>query len=679
MFYSMRRRGVSLIETIFAMALVGLVLSLGILQFRAPVTGAGSKSVAQVLAAQLISARKRAMSQHTNVAVVVPAALGTRPYAQSIFLMDGDAAPHVRQVINLARDFPRSYVAVGTWDRAQAATVDAPVQRSAFGSEFNLTAWLNGATAGYQAKDYVIAFTPDGKVNTNDLPWVGGQLQLVACSGLDFRAAGGVPGTPDTGAHTAEKFELFNVYQPHTVVVSQEGSVSVVAGLIGANPPALSNTPVLASIPPAAAPVLNGPANEAPEMIGVEAFPQAEALVPGGYSAVIPATGFVTLVVRVKDEDAGDRLCCKFKATDASGGADAGTFSQGTGFVRMNWDPKDQGGCWKATWVWTPPGRPTDTRFAPPDGSEFRIEGEVVDAHGASTTFGGGANVISLQVVNRANVVFSADYQGRRQLFRMSPQTRTASVLPLQLETKADVFAPAVSPDGQQLLYIHGERGVVGGRFEVRLCDISGSNDQLIYSTTAGLLNLSWSPTATHFVFQEKGGPLRTMKVLAGATPTFLTNGSDPCWGDLPSRQWIAYADPTGDVQLIHPTSLATVQLTTDGATRHYSLCSWSNGSDVLFFQSQNGQIFQLPITWNGSGVPSTSATSPVAVGNGPGTLLSPLRFWGTPTQAVTSVATGLNIADYVNGASPTFVQNLGFQIDTPAYTSNWDDVNWIR
>lgn len=674
----MHRRGVSLIETIFAMALVGLVLSLGILQFRAPVSGAGSKSVAQVLAAQLISARKRAMSQHTNVAVVVPSALGSRPYAQSMFLMDGDSAPQVRQVINLARDFPRSYLAVGTWDRAQPGTMDAPVQRSAYGSEFNMTAWLDGAAAGYQAKDYVIAFTPDGKVNTNDLPWVGGQLQLVACSGLDFRAGGTLPGTPDAGPHTAANFELFNVYQPHTVVVTQEGSVSVIAGLIGANAPALSNTPVLATVPPAAAPVLSGPPNQAPEMIAVEAFPQAETLIPGGYSAVIPATGFVTLVVRVKDEDAGDRLCCKFSATDASGGADGGTFSQGNGFVRMNWDPKDQGGCWKATWVWTPPGRPTDTRFAPPDGSEFRIQGEVVDAHGASTTFGGGANVISLQVVNRANVVFSADYQGRRQLFRMSPETRTASVLPVAIETQGDLYAPAVSPDGKQILYVH-ENKEVGNRFDVHLCDITGRNDELIYASTARLLGLSWSPTATHFVFQDNSNNLKTMQLVAGAVPVNLTSGKDPCWADLPSRQWIAYVNPAGDVSLIHPTNFTTVALTSDGATQRYQLCSWSNGSDLLFFQSQNGQIYQMPITWSGSGDPSTSAASPTAVGNGPGTLLSPLRFWGTPSQAVTSVATGLNIADYVDGASPTFVQNLGFQIETPAYTSNWDDVNWIR
>lgn len=421
-----QERGVSLIETVFAMALVGLVLSMGILQFRTPTTAAGSKSLAQVVAAQLISARKRAISQHTTVAVVIPAAGGTRPHAQSLFLMDGDSAPKVRQVINLERDFPRSYIAVGTWDRAQAATLDAPVQRSAFGSGFQMLEWLKGAEAGYVAKDYVIAFTPDGKVNSNDLPWAGGQLQLVASSGLDFRSAATPTGTARAGAHSATTYELFSVYQPHTISISQEGTVTVIPGLAGANPPALSTTPVLSAVPPAAAPVLNGPPNKSPVLLGVEAFPQAETLIPGGYSAVIPASGFVTLVVRVADENAGDRVCCRFSATDVGGG-DGGNFSQGSGFVRMNWDPNDRNpayptGCWKATWVWTPPGRPNDNRYLPPNGSEFRIEGEVIDAHGGSVTFGGGANVISLQVVNRANVVFSALYQNRRQLFRMSPE-----------------------------------------------------------------------------------------------------------------------------------------------------------------------------------------------------------------------------------------------------------------
>lgn len=192
---------------------------------------------------------------------------------------------------------------------------------------------------------------------------------------------------------------------------------------------------------------------------------------------------------------------------------------------------------------------------------------------------------------------------------------------------------------------------------------------------------LSWSPSGTHFVFQDANDQLQKVQLVAGAIPTTLGGGKEPCWADLPgAREWIACIDATEDVTLVNPMDgTARVKITTDGTpVGQYKMCSWSNGSDQIFFQSQNGKIYQMPITWT-AGVPAAADPSPTVVQNGPGLLQSPLRFWGTPAQAVSAIATGLNIADYVDGGSPTFVQNLGFQIDTPAYTSGWDDINWIR
>lgn len=668
-------KGFSLVETLFALGLVVLIFALGILNLRNPTSGAGSKGVAQLLAAQLTDARQRALSQHTTVAVVVPSASGSRPYADGLYAMAGDSAPRIYRAINLAREFPRAYVAVASWaGPATPATVDSPIRQSSPSSRFDLATWLSGAD-GYQARDFVICFTPDGKVHTNDLPWTNGQLRLVTCSGLEFQSTT-FGGTPVTGSNTAGQFELTRVYQAHTVTVTQEGSVWTSPGLVEATPTVMALTPVSSAVPPASAPNLTASANHNPTVLRVEAFPVADSAVPGGYNSIIPPNGFVTLVVRVLDEDAGDPLCCKFSASAVGGGA-SGTFSQGSDFVRMNWDPQDTGagypnGCWKATWVWTPPDDPQDPRYDPPTGSVFEITGEVIDSHGGSVTFGGGAGVISLQVVNRGKVVFSARYQGRQQLFCMSPETRSASVLPITVSGAGNLHAPSVSPDGKQLLYVNS----TGTSHGVYLCNIDGSNNQLLHQQATAINHLTWSPDATRYMFDDATG-LHVAKLTPGASPTgALVAGSQPCWNDLASQSWVVYVNPARDIELLNPSTSATIPVTSDGSTQNYSLPSFNEGSTAIYYKDGSNQIHQVDLTYSG-GVPTPAA--PKLVGNIPPGVISPLRFTGNPPKVVMSTVTGLTLADYVNGANPTFVQNLGFQIDAPAYTSNWDEVNWSR
>lgn len=410
------RKGLTLAETMITLGIMAMLLSLGILSFRAPTSNAGSQGVAQTIAGQLMQARRRAISQHSTVALVIPSAGGISAYSQSILVLSGDAGPKTTQVINLAKEFPGAYAAVGVWDSPTPPTVDAPVQQNSPRSRFDISGWLSAAGSGYQPKDYVVAFTSDGKVMTNDLPWMDNQLHIVACSGVDFSSAASVPGTRRSGAHKVNLFQFNSVYQPNTVTITQEGAIWVTPGLVQANPGVVKNAPVNSAIPAAAGPTLGGAPNAPPVVVGIESFPKS--VTPGTSTVLLPATGFVTLEIRVTDPTPGDQLCCRFES-DPVGGGQAGTFSQGSGFVRMNWDPRDTGpgypsGCWKATWVWTPPGRPGAYST-----KDFEITGEVIDSHGAIVPFGTSTSPIVLRVLSQGDVIFSAQYQGRRQLFRI--------------------------------------------------------------------------------------------------------------------------------------------------------------------------------------------------------------------------------------------------------------------
>ena len=727
-----RMGGVTLAETLITLSILVIVMSLGILQFRAPIDSAGAQGMAQAFAAQLTAARKRAMSQHTTVAVCLPSAAGTRPHSQAFYVLEGNEAPTVTQVFNLGSDFPNSYLVSGVWGTAANVTLNPPQGYSSdTGPNMNLANWLGAPNTNYGYRDYTIAFTYDGKVQTNDLPWVGGQLQILACSGCTWGSALSIPGTPKAGGNSAVNFALSDLYEANTICISETGNIWITPGAVQANAGVISATPQTPG-PPAAPPVVGGTPNTAPTILSVTTVPVQSA---GNYTAVIPASGYVTFVIRALDSDPNEHLSCSLSAisTNTANISSGGNFSQNPGAVRMYWDPTDcnttgyPNGCWKAVWVWAPPGSPTDPNYSPP-GFDFKITGSVTDDHGVSASFGGTsvvtngppASALGVHVVNEGHLVFSAAYAGTTQLFRMDPTATTVTPLfPTGSLTSSNLTQtlPVASSDGSQLIYLQTAGMSSGGNWPCSIfqCDYLGNNNHLVVNlpyyvgnpgASAAVLSknissLSISGDGTQYCAFISGTNETIVGPVSG-TGSILSLGfasasnSNPSWSPATGGNtagWIAFVDSNNTVAVCNandaqyigtapygyanttaaftPPSLK--ELSAAGSPQYLS---W-NGDGSMITWWDSGVLKACPVSLSGS----TFSGGSVANITGAPPTGSPFQFNSTSKRVINSAPTGyINIADYAPAPTNELLGVTSLSLDLPGLTlGSVDGLTWTQ
>jgi prepilin-type N-terminal cleavage/methylation domain-containing protein len=164
-----RRPAFTLLEIMVAVALFGVVMAtVGPNMRRSSVS---TKGAALALAAALTEARQQAITQQVPVALVIPSDNGSQGQADSYYIAVGEQ-PRVTQVKRLGGEQSDLRLMVGHWplDTSKLTTpalttTIAPPPEAVWENDFDLNRW--GLPA---AKDFAFAFTPRGKLLTNDLP-----------------------------------------------------------------------------------------------------------------------------------------------------------------------------------------------------------------------------------------------------------------------------------------------------------------------------------------------------------------------------------------------------------------------------------------------------------------------------------------------------------------------------
>ena len=287
------RSGFTLLEVIFSMALIGLLLGLGILNFRSKIAREGTRGLALALASELRAARARAVTQQTFVGVCFPNEDETNPVSSSVALREGVERSSLRDVHHFDQDFDAG-IFVGTW----------PVTGTPMGAPSTGPSLISSLTGLDPAlwtgtRDYCLIFGPDGTVTSRGLPTLDGEFAFLVGNSFSHQ-----PGSEDW-------FEVTAVGDPMTVLVSNSGSVRVESGASGASSLPTPGDPLALARPPT---LPGSGTGTAPEIAELEAFPS--------HNPSLPNTSLSQTYIEIHPDGEGDYGLATFqiKATDIDGG-----------------------------------------------------------------------------------------------------------------------------------------------------------------------------------------------------------------------------------------------------------------------------------------------------------------------------------------------------------------------
>ena len=464
----LRRRAFSLIELLWAMGLLALLAGLAFVGAGKP-SSATSRSLADVVAAELVTARGLARSQQVPVAVRLHCQNG--PIANALSLWRGDHQPRCIKNLNLAAELPRGQIFWGVWGSSSTPTLDRPALAGS--TPFSVRDWF--APQAVPA-DPMVVFTPDGMAWSNDLPLIQGAYRLVACTGAESSNANPI-GSTVVDPRPAY-FSLTAVQQPNTISIELQGAVHVDGGVLGQD----GSVAVRAchSQPPAFAQRLSVPANSTPVVTSLKLSPEAPSSLPPGVQAQVSREGHVVLSVQAQDAD-GDALLCEFTAS-------GGGFTN-SGSNKMQWDPADQ--LWKASWVFRPnPADATSTRY--------QIDCHVKDERGTPAVAAVGVQLTAqLELVVLDRLVYGRiPYE---ELYSMNSDGSDRRVLQVMKAIRGPADFPSISPDGSKILFTN-ERTL-----DLWVVNVDGSGARQLTSGR-GCYGANWSPDGSKILFAAEFG-----------------------------------------------------------------------------------------------------------------------------------------------------------------------------
>ena len=220
-----RQLGLTLIEVVLTLLLVGLLSGLSLWALKPGKSKLSSLALATALGEEFEATRKLAIAQGRPTALCIPTDGGASPLASSVYRLEGWNKPVVMASKGYGGDYPGLFFLAARWS-GPAFTEGLPGSPLSKFELFNLANWL---PEEYK-NDYVFCFTPDGGVISNGQPATDGRYTIL------------VAANPVVGGSPPNMRTLNGANGAATLLLSPSGGVEVVAGVpsgvLGAGSPA---------------------------------------------------------------------------------------------------------------------------------------------------------------------------------------------------------------------------------------------------------------------------------------------------------------------------------------------------------------------------------------------------------------------------------------------------------
>ena len=482
----------------WSLGLLALLVSLAVVGLGRP-SPATARTLADLVAGELLSARAQAISQRRPIAVRLHSAGGA--LAPSLSLWRGEHQPRCFKNLNLASEVPGGSIFWGLWPGPVARLI-----RPAASGEtpLDVAAWF---APGAVVSDPMLIFSPEGAAFSNELPLLDGSYRWVTCSGAEVVAA--APPDPPTLVSGRPLFALTAVSQPHTISIDLNGAVHLDAGLWKQDGSVAQRR--CSSHASAQTFSLNLPVNSTPVVSTFKISPQVPSSLPTGVSAQVSAEGHVDFSVEAQDSD-GDALFCELVS-------DGGGFAQ-VRSNKMEWDA--QARLWRARWTFRP--NPDDAL-----NTHYNIECRVLDERGTPGVAGAGVELTAtLELVRPSRLVYGRiPYE---ELYSMNADGSERRVIPVMQAIRGPADWPSLSPDGSKILFTNQQS------LDLWVVNLDGTGARQLTSGR-GCYGASWSPDGSSIVFAAENGGAAQLYLMPASGELNPPVGGSPL---LPPRQLTA-------------------------------------------------------------------------------------------------------------------------------------------
>ena len=484
----MRRvdRGFSFLELLVAISLATIILAMTLATRDSQKNRAGSEGLAQLLVAELRSARQQAMAQGSPVAICFPSHNASVPHAQSFYRLEGKAKGKMVAVSNLENDFPQGFSAIGYW--GTDITIDRPGGEPA---SVNLESWLPD-----NFSDYAVVFSPSGAITSNSLPLSSGAYQVLACSAVNYSVTGPPIGTAST-TKTPGYFEFSQVSAPHLISLRPSGQISLSDTVEGLQ---IQASPFAMPAEPAPAEQIVPVAIALPVVDSVQVFPAKPA---DETFSVVKRNGSLNLKVEASNSS-GDDMSIEWQATPVAGASTLGGGFSMAGRSPMNWNTEEN--TWESEMTWTPPK-------GAQLGDTFALNCQVFTKAGASPV----QQPTELQevTVTEDEEIIVGNIKGG--LFRVHTNGNG-----LQQIVSGTVYLrhPSASPDGTRIVWTD----FINRRTHLRVASFDGTGVKSLFvgssSNTSSFVSPVWNLASSRVYFGDSsrirvasldGSPMQTV------------------------------------------------------------------------------------------------------------------------------------------------------------------------
>lgn len=439
-------RGLTLIEVMVSVAVVGIILYLALSGLNLSPTTGQSQGLAMELRGIFSRARAKAVASGQPVGIIFPTTNGDTPIVQECAIFSGSDRAQLERYQVFRGNYPGVGIFVGEWavPAGQQFLAAAPPPGGET-SRLSVASWMPPSLVQHDS----LVFLPSGEVLSNGQRLLEGEFPIVV--GRQLSASAGNPATL-TAANDA-----------HTVLLSSDSTVRVRPGVVGGLVPSGGNNQdswTLANLAPTASTNANDPVLESVEVSPAPIDPVFAAA--SGAETVIEAGGMVTLKVTATDVDGGP-LYCVWTATD-------GDFSHQTE-TPMLFSPEENS--WVSTWQWrAPEGVPED--------SLFTLDVAVRDQTRTATVNAGVVPDPTILVVSSGILVFSSGLDRSMEddtchVFSVRYDGRDLKALYESRSTAG--FEGGLAPS------FTGRRVVVGGNYgdrDLKLLSVDGAEVRLV-------------------------------------------------------------------------------------------------------------------------------------------------------------------------------------------------------